>query len=691
MFKKRGQRDNRGMTLIELVCAAAILAIISATIGGAMVVATNSYRSGTVETALQQEAEFTANTIESLIIDATDKVEFVGSTLTINNVDATYTIAFNSGTGQLTYTDGTSSGLLAEHVADFRVDTSAFDTARTVQVFLDMENGGKKFQTAYNITSRNNPDAGAPVTLTAVISAQNEIILEPGQNNYVLGVNVMGPSNKDIVVAGLTDAVDPDTKAEVVGGGVKFTIGKLETGSPAEGVLHLILQTRAKAADGTPLATKNVTVKIRRVYDLSFSNFTLSGPSLKAGARYTISATPGGKNLSRGPAGVDYDSSPYEYVDPGKVEWSFKAVGGTGNGDDYAQIVELHGSNNTEVVFELKQDIPSGMILQVWATAQHPNGVNKSGQIYGAVADYRALQSANPLRPRDSELRRGDECYVDADLDPARLVEEEWKRNHPGAEMPDSDRYNGGFTGSIYFRYISTDNTHTSPGYPNWIRMAEQGNNPSEFKFNAGDFQDMLFMKDYTLQILYSYKYNTGDNRIVYYPASAYPGGVSQPVPNVDPTYIYELPMHAFSMGFEEYQDGKGNAGSCAPYATADGCGLGTLAHPLPLGFGGQVQLKFNVFTGATAEKGGTLESVLNSAKCYEWNGTVWMPKNLQLRFSDRWDKQYGHILFEPQNGGLQVGKIYKIVLESVQGETYAYEPVPNQGGRGVIYFEMTN
>ena len=42
MVKLKCREDRRGLTLIELVCAVAILAIISATVGGAMVVATNS-------------------------------------------------------------------------------------------------------------------------------------------------------------------------------------------------------------------------------------------------------------------------------------------------------------------------------------------------------------------------------------------------------------------------------------------------------------------------------------------------------------------------------------------------------------------------------------------------------------------------------------------------------------------------
>ena len=87
MFLQRLRKDKRGLTLIELVCAIAILSIITLTISGAVVFSANSYRAGAIDTALQQEAQFTANTIESLIIDATDTVTYSGGVLTIKNVD----------------------------------------------------------------------------------------------------------------------------------------------------------------------------------------------------------------------------------------------------------------------------------------------------------------------------------------------------------------------------------------------------------------------------------------------------------------------------------------------------------------------------------------------------------------------------------------------------------------------------
>lgn len=699
MVKGKFRKDRRGLTLIELVCAVAILAIITATVGGAMVVATNSYRSGTTEAALQQEAQFTANAIESLIVDATDTVEYTGNVLKIKNVDYTYEITYLSADKKLVYTQYetaatsnvvASNELIAEHVESFNVDASAFAAARNVQVYITLESEGKSFATAYSITSRNNPDAGAPVTLAAQINVKPEITLEPNQR-YFLRVDVLGISNKRCNYYfdpepdhTLQASYDDTTSSE----GVYIQLGN-ETGG-ADGLIRLWVETQERDASSQPLDKKCVIVNVRRVNAFSFSGFTLrSGANLKANAEYSITATPTGTNLLK-VIGVDYDS---DYVDPNTLKWTLELANGSGVIGDYAEIVNPPGDSTNELVFRLKQDIPNGTTIRARATAQHPAGNNKTGLAYGTVTDYRDLVADNPLNPRNGMLRRGDDCYVDADLDPMRLIEEEWKRNHPGGEeMPDNDKYNAGFTGNMYFRYKATDGTHTSPGYPNWIKMAMQGSNPRELEFKAADFEGMLFMKDYTLEILYSFKYNTRDNRTVYYPASAFPSGGSVPVPDVDSAYIYELPMYAFSMHFSSYEDGFNQGAALASYLTADGTGIGTLDRPLEVdwGWGGSVRLKFNVFTGANVGKANVIESVVGSTKCYRWDGSSWhLETRPRLECKERQEPDVGTLQFEPNNSGMQRGVVYKFVMEQVRGETYVDEPVDGRGGRGVIYVKL--
>ena len=698
MVKLKCREDRRGLTLIELVCAVAILAIITATVGGAMVVATNSYRSGTTETALQQEAQFTANAIESLIVDATDTVEYTGGVLTIKNVDYTYEITFDSVNKRLVYTQYetatpgnvvAANELIADHVAEFNVDTSAFLSARNVQIYLTMENEqtAKRFVTSYSITSRNNPDAGTPVTVTATLDVETDITLEPNQN-YFMPVNVIGIANQ---ACDYELVSEPDHTMQVfctpADTGVSIQIGNDETGG-ADGLVRMWVRTKAKDGAGMPLDSRCVNIHIRRVTGFEFPSFALlSGTNLKANAEYKIKANPTGTNLPK-VVGARYDEPPYDYVDPNTLKWRFDIIGASGVGSDYAEIVGSDSSN--ELIFRLKQDLPGGATLRIIAAAQHPQGINKTGTVYDTVEAYRELVGGEPPLG-DSMLRRGDDCDVSVNLDQDRLVREEWERNHPGEEMPDNEKYNGGFTGNIYFRYKSTDGTHASPNNPHWIKMAMQGNDPNNMQFKAADFQDMLFMKDYTLEILYSFRYNTRDNRQIYYPASAFPDGGSVPAVDVDPAYIYTLPMYAFSMKFNQYEDGYGQGGNIGACLTADATGIGTFDRPLEIdwGWGGSVRLKFNVFTGANVGKAGVIESLMGSTKCYSWNGTEWQEERARLECKERNMPDSGVLQFEPNNSQMKKGVVYKFVMQKVRDEVYVDEPVGGQGGRGVIYIRL--
>lgn len=48
-----------------------------------------------------------------------------------------------------------------------------------------------------------------------------------------------------------------------------------------------------------------------------------------------------------------------------------------------------------------------------------------------------------------------------------------------------------------------------------------------------------------------------------------------------------------------------------------------------------------------------------------------------------------GTLQFEPNNSQMKKGVVYKFVMYEVMGETYIDEPVPNRGGRGVIYVKL--
>ena len=69
--------DKRGLTLIEVICAIAIFSMVIAIVGGVLVISSNTYKNGSTETEIQQEAQFAANKISDIIKDSVE-VTFLG-------------------------------------------------------------------------------------------------------------------------------------------------------------------------------------------------------------------------------------------------------------------------------------------------------------------------------------------------------------------------------------------------------------------------------------------------------------------------------------------------------------------------------------------------------------------------------------------------------------------------------------
>ena len=68
--------DEKGFTLVELIIAVAILAIVMITVCGFIIVASRSYTSANMDIMLQQEAQLALNRISDVIIDTTDSINY---------------------------------------------------------------------------------------------------------------------------------------------------------------------------------------------------------------------------------------------------------------------------------------------------------------------------------------------------------------------------------------------------------------------------------------------------------------------------------------------------------------------------------------------------------------------------------------------------------------------------------------
>ena len=198
------RKNQKGFTLVELIIAVAILAIVTLAVCGFIVVGSRSYTSANTDILLQQEAQLALNQISDVIIDTTDSITYsvgTGSSLqnvlkdseyggeatdkclvVINRTDATSnndnpsywfywqkdleTIYFNelpAVNPSMSYDEiqaelvNADSGraILAEHVTDLNIDISQFEENRVVMISMTLKNGNREYSTSNNVTVRN--------------------------------------------------------------------------------------------------------------------------------------------------------------------------------------------------------------------------------------------------------------------------------------------------------------------------------------------------------------------------------------------------------------------------------------------------------------------------------------------------------------------------------------------------------
>jgi hypothetical protein len=650
-----------------MVCAVAILSIITTTIGGALVVSTNSYRRGTVETALQQEAQFTANMIESLIIDATSSVDYSGGVLSIDNPDYTYAITYDSGARTLSYTQtdkssgAVDSGLLAEHVKSFNADTSDFATYRNVRLQLNMENSGRTFNTAYNITSRNNPTAGTTPSPTAVIQCLNEIVLEPGQgqgsdDGYLLPVTVVCSAGTGYSCYfenepdGTLDATAvPET------GGIRIRIGTTEDGG-SDGLLRLWIRTDATdSSTGAPLQSKCVTVKIRRVTDVDLpAGVCIAGSDLQEGAVYAVSAHATGTNLDK-VMGVSYDEN---YVDPDTIKWSFSVTGdGSATGADYVEV--LAGENDNDLRFKLKKDIEAGVSVTITATAQHPRGTNdagvrtnKSGNYYDTVEETWVLRKLSNFS-LSSQFLRGD--------DNLEIVE-----SVPWQEIKDT--YGGGNGHPVrYVRFCTAklnqkDELIALTGtWTDWKQLTDGGTS-GRVIFRPGDY-DIDYSEAFWVQVQVQW---VKDNGTVVWPTSSTAAG----------EYSFEFGIPAVTLVFDYYEEN----GQKVPL----GGGITGLDYDNRLKLTKNYR-RFHVTTSA-----GHMSKCINnnmSVKVQKKNGSDWVDTS-----GVEWGFEYessntGYMKFSTQNN-VPAGS-YRAILTWRSSANASQAYADEETGKGIFYFDV--
>lgn len=192
--KKRQKLNNKGLTLIEMVVAIAIIGIFSGVVMTFITSGANFYRRVSITTKLQSDMQTTLESIENAIMDTNVKITYtyadsdssigndidhsVNANKEITCIRSDLTAAEGSGDCLLTIftwsasekklyystgtiknnkknVDTTSSALLTENVSDFQADVSKAKSEGIVLFRLTLEKGDKKISQLYTVTLRN--------------------------------------------------------------------------------------------------------------------------------------------------------------------------------------------------------------------------------------------------------------------------------------------------------------------------------------------------------------------------------------------------------------------------------------------------------------------------------------------------------------------------------------------------------
>lgn len=268
MFSRK--KNNKGFSLIELLVALSILAVISLTLVTFMGSSSRTYTRTSTEATLQAEAQVVANAISDRIIDCTENIDY--STTVLNNVDGLPSNSLDGGTRfgdsvngevlqiinentksillldrkekviyymevsrdmadpdkkfpKFSYGDesdysNSDRQILAEHVTEFKVNKDRYANEHILWFQLTYEKNNKSYTGTYQVNIRNHitldagdPDATPDTTLlqslyvSPAVQYVNLINGLPYDEKYDPNSSTGNPNNPDNHIPVLTELV----------------------------------------------------------------------------------------------------------------------------------------------------------------------------------------------------------------------------------------------------------------------------------------------------------------------------------------------------------------------------------------------------------------------------------------------------------------------------------------------------
>ena len=160
---KKLRKNNRGVTLVELIVSTAILAIVAVAASAFMIAGTRTYSSVSYNVRLQYEAQIAMAQLQEYTVDCTDGIAWDGSMLYIVNGNDVHLFKFDSAEQTLSYAkvlkadnlneSTISYDLAAEHITDMDVELNEGQ----VEITLQMQRNTKTYSATQIIAMRNRP------------------------------------------------------------------------------------------------------------------------------------------------------------------------------------------------------------------------------------------------------------------------------------------------------------------------------------------------------------------------------------------------------------------------------------------------------------------------------------------------------------------------------------------------------
>ncbi len=169
-------KNNKGYTLVELLVAMAIFAVVMAEVCNMMQQSSKLYLNGTYEIDLQTEAQQIVQQMEELLIDANVSVNVLPSAvgLSVNDIeivnhDVTYRIQYTQPNPSVSYGDiyltvtgasAASNSLMGEYVESLSLNMAEYETASKITLEIALRNDKYTYTTSKDIYLRNDIGLG---------------------------------------------------------------------------------------------------------------------------------------------------------------------------------------------------------------------------------------------------------------------------------------------------------------------------------------------------------------------------------------------------------------------------------------------------------------------------------------------------------------------------------------------------